>query len=771
MSVSGDETALVFERSEVTYREFSSRVNRLARHLISVGVGPESRVAVAMRRSVDLVVAVHAVLAAGGAYVPVDPDHPAERTDYVLGSSDPVLVLTTSRDRFTWSGSVPVIAVDGLELSGYADGGICSTERVSVLRPQNTAYVIYTSGSTGRPKGVAVEHCSVVNQLQWMQARFRLTTDDIVLLKTPFTFDASVWELLLPLQVGARVVIAEPDGHRDPDYLARVVDEQKVTVAQFVPSVLDTVLDRLAPGMWTSLRMLFTGGEALPARTAERAQRVCSARVHNLYGPTEVTVQATSFEYSGSCAGYTVPIGTPVRNTRVFVLDARLRPVPVGVAGELYLAGIQLARGYHDRPDLTADRFVADPFAGDGSRMYRTGDLVKWTRDGDIEYLGRTDFQVKFRGQRIELGEVESALGKASGVNRAAASVFWGEQGEILIGYVVPTDGVEVDPAEVAATVRALLPQYMVPSQIIVLDDLPLNGSGKLDRKELPEPAFEAGVYRAPRTTVERTVASAFGEVLGVDRIGLDDNFFTLGGNSLSATRVVSRLTACGLPVKLQWMFADPTPAGFAAKVGREAGSPLAGAENVGTDVLLPIRTAGSRRPLFCVHPIVGLAWCYAGLTRYIEADRPLYGLQSPALTEPDFEPRSLREIAGRYVEEIRSVAPDGPYDLLGWSLGGTLAHEIAVQLQAEGAEVATLVMIDSYSRAEGTTIDSIDALPVRQLLGSVGIDPGPASVHDVDSAEMIDSISRSCGISREDADSLVAVLLANANRDLRLAA
>ncbi|WP_241386375.1 non-ribosomal peptide synthetase, partial [Rhodococcus sp. CH91] len=538
-----DAVAVVADDLVWTYGEFASRVNCLARHLISLGVGPESRVAVAIRRSPEMLAAIYAVLTAGGAYVPVDPDHPAERTGYVLASSQPVLVLTTSRDAFSDAGSVPVVVVDELDLSTVSDAPVSGSDRRAALRPENTAYVIYTSGSTGRPKGVAVEHRSVVNQLLWMQERFGPGADDVVLFKTPFTFDASVWELLLPLQTGARLVVAAADGHRDPEYLARVIDEQQVTMVQFVPSVLEAVLDHVSAGMWASLSAVFTGGEALSTRTVSRVGQRCAARVHNLYGPTETTIQATSFTCTASMRGHAVPIGSPVWGTRAVVLDERLNLVPVGVAGELYLSGVQLARGYHGRADLTTERFVADPF-GSGERVYRTGDLVRWTREGRLEYLGRTDFQVKFRGQRIELGEIEAALLGAGGVAQAAAAVHEGESGEHLIGYVVAAGDAVPDPEATRDAVRSVLPSYMVPSQILVLDEFPLNASGKLDRRALPEPVFEAVEFRAPRTPGEQTVAQVFAEVLGVERVGLDDDFFALGGNSLSATQVAARIGA-----------------------------------------------------------------------------------------------------------------------------------------------------------------------------------------------------------------------------------
>ncbi len=399
--------------------------------------------------------------------------------------------------------------------------------------------MIFTSGSTGRPKGVAVTHEAIVNRLRWMQDEYDLTPADVVFQKTPFTFDVSVWEFFWPLQVGARLLIAAPDGHRDPRYLASTMREKSVSVAHFVPSMLAVFAAEPAVSELSELRYIFASGEALPATLAARVRSALPAvGIHNLYGPTEAAVDVTSHEVTDADT-MAVPIGAPVWNTKVFVLDDRLRPVPLGVAGELYLSGVQLARGYVRRPDLTAERFVASPF-GSGVRLYRTGDLVKWSAAGELDYIGRTDFQVKLRGLRIELGEIESALLERDNVDQAVVLV----RQDQLVAYVVPAAGRTFDDSAVNRELSALLPAYMVPATYIVLDALPLGASGKLDRKALPDPVFEVKKFRAPTTAIEEVVASVFAEVLGLDRVGLDDDFFALGGNSLIATQVVSRIGA-----------------------------------------------------------------------------------------------------------------------------------------------------------------------------------------------------------------------------------
>ncbi|WP_147143520.1 non-ribosomal peptide synthase/polyketide synthase, partial [Nocardia ninae] len=568
-----DAAALTFEGTTLSYAEFAAQVNRLARHLISLGVGPDSMVALGMRRSIELVVGMYAVSVAGGAYVPLDPDHPAERTHYVLDTAQPVCVLTTARDEFD-AGQTPAVHIDSLELSDYADAPVTDADRRAPLRPSNTAYVIFTSGSTGRPKGVAVSHGAIVNRLVWMQAEYRLETTDVVLQKTPATFDVSVWEFFWPLQVGARLVVAKPDGHRDPGYLIQVITAEEVTTAHFVPSMLSVFVAEQRADECTSLVNVFASGEALPAATAQRMQELTGARLHNLYGPTEAAVDVTFHEVDEADA-VSVPIGAPVFNTQVYVLDSRLHPVPVGVAGELYLAGVQLARGYVARPELAADRFVANPFGADGERMYRTGDLVTWTPRGELEYLGRTDFQVKLRGLRIELGEIESALTALDSIAQAVVVVRSDDRlGDQLVGYVVPTAGHVVDIDGVRTELGGELPAYMVPSAFVVLDEFPLNASGKLDRKALPAPVFEAKVFRAPSTPIEEIVAGTFGDVLGVARVGLDDDFFELGGNSLLATQVTARLgAALDTQLAVRDLFEASTVFALATRVERNAGS------------------------------------------------------------------------------------------------------------------------------------------------------------------------------------------------------
>ncbi|MGW1753126.1 non-ribosomal peptide synthase/polyketide synthase [Streptomyces mirabilis] len=548
-------TALVFEDTALTYAELDLRVERLAHTLAAHGARAETVVAVALPRSLALVVALLAVHRAGAAYLPLDTAYPADRLAYTLTDAGPVCLVTAEGVTLPDT-EVPTLTVD-------ADG---TPERPAhaplptAHDPRHPAYVIYTSGSTGRPKGVTIPHQGITNRLLWMQDAYRLTADDRVLQKTPSSFDVSVWEFFWPLITGATLVVARPEGHQDPAHLAETIERQHITTAHFVPSMLRAFLDEPAAARCRGLRQVMCSGEALPAPLAARFHQVLpGSRLHNLYGPTEASVDVTAHEVPADPA--TVPIGRPVWNTRTYVLDAALRPVPPGVAGELYLAGVQLARGYLGRSALTAERFVADPHAdAPGARMYRTGDLARWTRDGELEYLGRADDQVKLRGFRIELGEVESVLAAHPGITHATVVL----RDERLVAYVVPS-GSGADSSEIRSHAARLLPDHMVPAAVVALDALPLTPNGKLDRRALPAPDFAAEVGDTrPRTPLEETLCGLVAEVLGLERVGAEDDFFSLGGDSIVAMQLVARARAAGLAFNPRDVFRHKSAAGLA---------------------------------------------------------------------------------------------------------------------------------------------------------------------------------------------------------------
>ena len=559
-----DAAAVIFEGAEVSYAELNARASRLARYLIGLGAGPERLVAVALPRSAEMIVAVLAVLKAGAAYVPVDLAYPADRVAFMLVDARPVVVLTTVAAGGDVPGGVPRVAVDDpavvAAVSGLAGDDLGGGERRGRLGPSCPAYVIYTSGSTGRPKGVVVEHRSVVGLLCWAGAEFSAAELARVLASTSLSFDVSVFEIFAPLVWGGSVeivssVLALADGFGDPA-AGRLISG--------VPSALSQVMSTSRVSVGAGAVVL--AGEPLTARVFSAVRAAWpGARIRNIYGPTETTVYVTSWS-AGEGADQVPVIGRPIWNTRVFVLDAGLGLVPPGVAGELYVAGAGLARGYLGRPGLTAERFVACPFGAAGQRMYRTGDLARWTAAGELECLGRADDQVKIRGFRIEPGEVEAVLAGLPGVAQVAVAVREDRPGDRrLAGYVVPVAGAVLDPAELRAAAGRALPGYMVPAAVVILDALPLSPSGKLDRRALPAPAYAAGSGRAPATARERALCEVFGQVLGVDRVGAEDSFFDLGGHSLLATRLVSRVrVVLGAELAVRAVFEHPTPASLA---------------------------------------------------------------------------------------------------------------------------------------------------------------------------------------------------------------
>ncbi|MEU5980078.1 amino acid adenylation domain-containing protein [Streptomyces sp. NPDC047315] len=577
-----DAPAVTFEGAGLTYRELADRSGRLARLLIEGGAGPERFVAVAIPRSLELVVALVAVLKAGAAYVPVDPDYPAARIQFMLADARPALLLAVKETAAELPHTgVPLIAVDEVPLT---EGPAASAPH----RPAHPAYMIYTSGSTGQPKGAVVSHAAIVNRLLWMQDHFRLDATDRVLQKTSASFDVSVWEFFWPLITGATLVVARPDGHRDPALLADVIRRAGVTTLHFVPSMLAEFVDDAYADCRTALRRVVCSGEALPVDLAERFHRTFGVPLHNLYGPTEAAVDVSAWHHRPGAR--TVPIGRPIDNTELLVLDAGLRPVPGGVRGELYIVGAGLARGYHGRPALTADRFVACPFGRPGRRMYRTGDLARWNADGELEFEGRADHQVKVRGFRVEPAEIEAALAAHPGVARAAVLARAGrgaDRAAGLVAYVVPTTAVGsggagqewdfhagLDVAELRAFTAARLPAHLVPAAFVVLDRLPLSANGKLDRGALPEPQYATGPHRPPGTDEERTLADVFADVLGLSRIGVDDDFFTLGGDSIRAIQVVARARAAGLVFHPRTVFECRTVAALARAASRDAAPP-----------------------------------------------------------------------------------------------------------------------------------------------------------------------------------------------------
>ncbi|SFH03863.1 amino acid adenylation domain-containing protein, partial [Duganella sp. CF458] len=555
--------ALVFDDRKVSYEELNAHANRVAHHLIGMGVQANDRVAICAERSIEMVAGLFGILKAGAGYVPLDPSYPADRLAYMLADCAPKAVLVQRDLADSLECKAPKVLLDG-----FVDGVAHNPD--VVLDASSLAYVIYTSGSTGQPKGVMNEHGAVANRLRWMQQEFALGAGDCVLQKTPFGFDVSVWEFFWPMLAGARLAIARPEGHKSPDYLRELVDNAGITTLHFVPSMLQVFVD--AAGKWRGggLRQVFCSGEALPAQLRARfRQQFPHVALHNLYGPTEAAVDVTWFDCTEEAWPHIVPIGRPIANTSMYVLDAHGQPVPVGVAGELHIGGVQVARGYLNRPELTAERFVRDPFsAAPNARMYKTGDLGRWLPDGNIEYLGRNDFQVKIRGFRIELGEIEAKLVACEGIREAVVLAREDQPSDKrLVAYLL-ADG-EIDQAALRGALLRELPEHMVPAAFVAMTEFPLNPNGKLDRKALPAPdasALSRREYEEPQGEMESSLAALWQELLGVKRIGRHDHFFELGGHSLLAVRMLGRLRqSLRVEASLRELFAQPQLATFAA--------------------------------------------------------------------------------------------------------------------------------------------------------------------------------------------------------------
>lgn len=756
--------AVIFENRTITYAELDSLTAGLAHRLIEAGVQPGEIIAVAAPRSLELALALVATLRVGAAYLPLDIDNPRERLATMLASAAPSTILTFSHLVTKLPAGASITLLDDATRNSRPD-----FPRSYRTAPHDAAYVIYTSGSTGAPKGVVNEHRGIVNRLEWMRTHYGITSEDRILQKTPATFDVSVWEFFLPLIAGATLVIAPPDAHKDPAWLASILRREQITTTHFVPSMLAAFLSEpQAQGL--RLKRVFCSGEELPASLRDRFHETIDAELHNLYGPTEAAVDVTWWPASRSDSSVPVPIGFPVWNTQMYVLDKRLRPVPANVAGDLYIAGIQVARGYLGRPDLTSERFINDPFQADG-RMYRTGDLAYRRRDGALVFLGRSDHQVKIRGQRVELGEIEAAIqtsGQAAHVAVVAREDRPGDQR--IVAYVTPRSGTRPDIDAIREHIARRLPDHMVPSHFLVLEELPVNSNGKLDRKALPAPEITTPAQgRAPSTPGEHRLARIFADVLGLPTVGADDDFFTLGGHSLLAARLMARVREeWRLNVGLGVLFTQPTVARLAAHLNSL--DPSHAAE--GLDVLIPlVRSDRTHDPaLFCAHPAGGISWCYAALARSLDPVRPVYGLQARGLLESNL-PESLEAMAADYVEQIRRVQPSGPYHLVGWSVGGMIAQEMAVQLHSSGLEVGVVAMLDSYpSDCWRNAAEPDEAAALKALLHIAG--QNPAEIEEDLTRPVVARILRAVRhplgeLSDASLDSVLRVVLTN-NRLVR---
>src|ERR1700750_376835 len=654
-----------------------------------------------------MLVGLIGILKAGGAYLPLDPSYPAERLTFMLEDAGAALVITSAAlgDRLGQHGA------RRLELDTQAAGiaGQHTRAPAITLAGHNLASVIYTSGSTGTPKGVAVTHSNVVRLFGATEDLFRFDARDVWTLFHSFAFDFAVWEIWGALLHGGRLVIVPYSVSRSPGEFLRLLAREGVTILNQTPSAFYQLLEAEREDGECSralgLRHVVFGGEALDLRRIADwyEHRADDAPVLvNMYGITETTVHVSHIRLDRQLAvgNRGSLIGRGISDLRVYVLDECLEPVAVGVVGELSISGGGVGRGYVGRGGLTGERFVADRFGAAGARMYRSGDLARWGSDGVLQFVGRADHQVKVRGFRIEPGEIEAALrGHASVSQAAVIGRGEGPGSSQLVGYVVAAAGCSIDVAALRAHLGSRLPDYMVPAAIVELDRLPLTANGKLDRAALPAPSVRGRGLRLPRTAREEVLCGLFAEVLGVEGVGIEDDFFALGGHSLLATRLISRLrSSLEVEVSIRSLFEAPTVEALAKRLtdGRPIRSDL--------EPLLPIRPHGNRQPLFCIHHAGGFSWPYSRLIAHVPSDHPIYGLQARNLTEPNALPHTIEDVVADYLNLIREVQPVGPYNLLGWSFGGLVAHAIATHLQSTGEEVQLLALLHSYPNDKGET-------------------------------------------------------------------
>jgi amino acid adenylation domain-containing protein len=694
-----DNIAIVFEQQQLTYRELNDRANQVAHYLQSRGVVPKMLVGLYVERSSATMIGLLGILKTGATHVPLDPNHPPDRIEYVLEDAQIAIILTQQQliDRVSSRASVELICLD----TDWVKIATQSTSTPLVdLDPDQIAYLIYTSGSTGKPKGVEARHRGVVNFITSMQRQPGMTATDILLSVTTLSFDMAVLEIYLPITVGAQLVLVSREDAMDGKKLAATIAQLGVTMMQATPATWRVLLESGWQGQ-PNLKIL-TGSE--PISTDLVTQLLTkSSSVWNLYGPTETTVWSTAYQVQGH--EQRIPIGRPIANTEIYILDPHLQPVPIGVTGELYIGGAGLARGYWHKPDLTAEKFIPHPFSTDATaRIYRTGDLARYLPTGEIECLGRIDFQVKLRGFRIELGGIEALLCQHPQIVQAVATVREDNPGDRrLVAYII-TDrqSDSIDNQLIPPTVSQLrefladrLPSYMVPSTFVWLDSLPLTPNGKIDRRALPVPSNIRQLdtlFVTSDDELELRLTKMWEQVLKIQPIGIEDNFFDLGGHSLLAVKLIAQVEQVwNQKLPLATFLAAPTIQQFATVIRQEQASTT-------WSSLVQIESRGSKAPLFCIHPVGGNVLEYYPLAHHLGQEQPIYGIQSQGLDGIQVPLLQIEAMAAKYINEIQIVQPDGPYLLVGYSFGGLIAFEIACQLESQGKKVNLLALLDTES-------------------------------------------------------------------------
>lgn len=711
----------------LTYQELNERANRLARFLRKRGIGQESRVGICLRRSLELPVALLAVLKAGAACVPLDPAYPKERLSYMLEDSETPLVLTQPgllSEVTDFDAEVVNLDPDWKAFAGE------SRENVrSGVDPENLAYVIYTSGSTGKPRGVLLTHGGLVNHNVAAAKLFGITSADRMAQFASISFDIAIEEIFPTWISGGTLVVREEDASLAVGDFLRWVEENRVSALDLPTAYWHELVRELAESslkLPKSLRLVIVGGEKANSGALTTWQKVAGSRVRwiNTYGPTETSVIVTSYEPGATGELPAVlPIGRPIANTKIYILDKNLHQLPVGIAGDLYVSGPGLARGYLNRPEITAEKFVQDPFSDvPGTRMYKTGDLARYLANGEIEFAGRIDDQVKIRGYRVELEEIEAVLGAHPGVHEVVIVARENASGEkSLIAYLVPSREQVPTASELRTYLKQKLPAYMVPAAVVLLEAMPKTPNGKVDKRALPAPKAAdfaaAEEYVAPATELQSALAKIWESVLDKKPIGIRDNFFELGGHSLLAARLMHRIEQqLGKRLPLAMLLQAPTIEDLSRVIG-------GGQESSSWSSLVPLQPQGSKAPFFCIHGVGGNVVGFRDLARHLGNDQPFYALQPQGLDGKRKCLASVHEMAASYLQEITRVQPRGPYHIGGYSFGGLVAYEIAQILQARGERVAVLALLDTFPgkmESRASQMKGLMALPLKQRLSFV---------------------------------------------------
>jgi amino acid adenylation domain-containing protein len=685
--------AVIFKEKKLTYRELNERSNQLARTLRKRGVRPDQIVGLMVNdNSIEMIIGMISILKAGGAFLPIDPDFPKERIEYMVKDSNIAILLTQGKLKEEIRFESEVI---NLDYQSSFTGDCSNLEKIN--QSNDLVYVIYTSGSTGKPKGVQIEHTSIVNQIFGLEKMFTFDSSLHHILLAPITFDPSVQQIFLPLTSGGKLFLVSQSTKHNIKTLWEFIVSNRIDIVNTVPSLMNVLLDHVDGYDSLNVKYIILAGEVFSKNLYLRLKETLPAeKIINIYGPTEATINTTLYECNDEEINATVPIGKPLVNYNVLILDEHQNMVPIGAYGEICISGVGLARGYLNNPELTAEKFVANPFTP-GERMYRTGDLGRWTADGNIEFLGRIDHQVKVHGIRVELGEIETVLGQHPAVQETVVIDQEDHAGIArLVAYVVPNQDQIVTIDELRLFLKEKLPDYMLPSAFLIIDALPLTPHGKVDRRALPvsEPIRQEpeNTFVPPRDELEEKLTKIWEKVLGIKNIGIKDNFFDLGGTSLLAMILFSEIEKLiGKNFPLSTILDAPTVEKLARILTNEEWlapwSPL-----------VAIQPEGSKPPFFCVHAAGGNVLIYRDLARHLDPDQPFYGLQAQGMDGVQPFHTRIEDMAARYIKEIQTVQPEGPYFLGGYCLGGSIAYEMAQQLNSQGKKVALLVLLDTYN-------------------------------------------------------------------------